>query len=190
MKIKKIVLFPIFLSSLSNAQIWKKTKLFNNLSIWALPNQVQAAHHEAGHLVIAKILDVQANNIYLKPNNNGGAVNFITNKSNKKIFIFLAGYLTEKILYDKVNTGCHEDINKAVKNIIEEHHLNENNIEEIKKVLQNYIDQTEQLILQNLDLIKFFAAMLLKQPADKDGLKIIYKDQINQIFRQLTQTAQ
>lgn len=187
---KKIVLLPIFFFLFSNANIWKKTKLFNNISIWALPSQVQAAHHEAGHLVIAKILDVQIKNIYLKPNNNGGAVNFITNKSNKKICIFLAGYLTEKILYNKVNPGCRKDIDKAIKNIVEEHHLNENNIEEIKKVLQNYIHKTEQLILQNLDLIKNFASILLKQDANENGLKIIYKTQIDQLFNQLTQTAQ
>ncbi|MBD3273436.1 hypothetical protein GF385_03755 [Candidatus Dependentiae bacterium] len=201
MQIKKVLLFFLILISIAKytkteeleKEIWEKTNLFKIESFYGLSNfekEKRTAIHEAGHLVIAKQLGSIVTQICIRTNNSG-YIKHIKNLSlkNNRIIISLAGYLSEIIFFGKSNSGSLHDINKVIKKIIKLKRLKNNDIPNIKKALQNYINQAEIIILQNLDLIETFAETIIKQEPNEAGEKILYEKEINQIYNSLTQAS-
>lgn len=195
-----------------NKKIWKQTGLLNSISWFAKQNEETISIHESAHLVVAKILDSHVKRIFL--DGDMGHIRYIIKHNNtNSICIHLAGYLAEKIVFNKAANGCIEDINKATKEIVELHELDPQDIETIKEKIQKYLNRTEEIILQNLDIIKQFATILIDREyteilidADGDKIpdteehsaekhnktirgKIIFEKEINQIYEDLTQAA-
>jgi ATP-dependent Zn protease len=178
-------------NNINYKNIWKKTKLFTSFpgffESWNARNKNYAVH-EAGHTTIGKILGLNVIKIKLNKNN-GGITKYIKiNDAEKNIQTLLAGYLAEKIILGKVKTNCYSDLNKTIKEIIKNHNLKYQNIDEIKKILQIQIEQTEQIILKNQNLIINLAEFLLTKKKNSKGNRVLLKNEIDSIYNQLLQT--
>lgn len=169
-------------------KIWSQTKLFDAISIQNSTSEKRVAIHEAGHLVVAKILNSIVDEISIDKDK--GYIIHTNPKEDFSIQILLAGFLAEKIIFGKSNNGCEEDISKATKRILKLYKIKLKAIKQIKELLQNYLDITEEIIFKNLDIIKQFADIIInKKKNKKSNVKIIYKEEINKIYKELMQRS-
>lgn len=165
------------------------------------------AHHEAGHAVVAKILETDLiQKISIVPR--GQALGYVLkfpdderylhtkNELLNKIKVLLAGRASEYIIFNEITTGASDDLDKAT-DIAEKmvcnygmsslgnisirdryKKYNSNNIDkEIKNIIENCYKETIKLVDNHIELIKRIANYLLEN-------ETMTADELNYIYNE------
>lgn len=150
------------------------------------------AFHEAGHAVVGKLLNSDIiQKVSIVPR--GQALGYVLklpdeeryllgrNDLINKIKVFLAGRITEQVIFDEITTGAEDDLKKATdiahkmvcdygmsslgSKYIKPEHMKYNFKEvdlETNKIINHCFDETLSLIKENRDLITHVARYLMK----------------------------
>ncbi len=177
--LKKLITisFCIFLSKNLNAEYkhketWQNTNLFPAINENAQRSKERSALHEAAHLIISEyFLGIsKINEITIKNDSTTNPhTEFKIHPENKHdINIMLASYIIEEMFFNNASTGIYSDLEYVIEDVLKFYPQTAGpNIIEIKNILQNYINETKNIILQNIDKIKIFSNILL---TEKDTL--------------------
>lgn len=185
-------------------KIWKKAGVFKALSRLVIytenkaTTRVRAAVHEAGHIVIGKNLNIKIiksslkksytinNKISSNQNKNKipveGFTSYITsdNKLESKIKLSLAGYMAELVILGKVGDYCNTDLNTATQKTMALHKLTEKDEKKIRNKLNYYIEETKNIVSNNIEIILRFKKELLDQEElNQDKIDLIYSEELS-----------
>lgn len=151
------------------------------------------AFHEAGHAVVGKLLNSDViQKVSIVPR--GQALGYVLKLADEeryllskndlinKIKVFLAGRITEQVIFDEITTGAADDLKKAtdiahkmvcdygMSNLgsksINAEHMKYNSKEvdlEINKIINSSFNETLDLIKRNRDLITYIAKYLIEK---------------------------
>lgn len=171
-------------STFEYKNICENTYLFPAIKTEIKHSKERTAIHEAAHLIVAEYFlgTSKLETITIKESTEcSGQTVFKIHPTNKHaINIMLASYIIEELFFGAASTGTHGDLNIIIEDIIKFYpQATAHNITEIKNILQNYINETKNIILQNIDSIKIFTNILL---TEKDTLN---NTEITAIFNQI-----
>lgn len=145
---------------------WQNSQIFNYSK--AIPSDAErTSFHEAGHVLVASLLDFEVQQSTIKPDskNNGlTPFKYLFFNKEKMIKVYLAGYAAEEIIYGKACYGIYDDLNIVAKYLLEDYQ--DPNLKFVE-----YLSETKKIILDNLNLLhKLAERLLLNETLSKDEI--------------------